>query len=102
MKIGRYEVLREIGRGGMGLVLEGRSPEGKRVAIKVLQKTDKKTALQRFERERRLLASLRERDGFVPLLDYGNDAPALPASGIAASGSTSRGHASLPYLVMPF
>ena len=42
-----------------------------------------RTAILRFERERRLLASLGEEEGFVPLLDFG-DSP--------------RG----PYLVMPF
>lgn len=67
---GPYEVLGEIARGGMGLVLRGRSREGREVAIKVLHKASP-DGFARFERERRLLQSLGERDGFVELLDAG-------------------------------
>ncbi|MBI3726358.1 SUMF1/EgtB/PvdO family nonheme iron enzyme [bacterium] len=82
MKLGPYEALEEVGRGGMGVVLRGRSPEGRDVAIKVLHRRGN-DALVRFERERRLLASLGDEGGFVPLLDFGD---------------TARG----PYIVMPF
>jgi tetratricopeptide (TPR) repeat protein len=81
MRIGPYEVVSTLGQGGMGVVYAARSPEGHEVAVKVLhQKAG--DDLARFERERRLLASLGEPDGFVPLLD---------------AGTTAAG----PYLVMP-
>src|SRR2546421_24699 len=47
-----------------------RAPDGREVALKVLARTDA-VARARFERERRLLASLGEAHGFVPLLDSG-------------------------------
>ena len=73
MRLGAYEVVSELGRGGMGTVLRARSPEGRDVAIKVLNRLDVPTRA-RFERERRLLGSLGEEDGFVPLLDAGSSA----------------------------
>ena len=83
MRIGPYEVLGELGRGGMGVVYRVRGPDGHDAALKVLVRTDTET-IARFERERRLLASLGEEEGFVPLLD---------------AGDTTQGHA---YIVMPF
>src|SRR5262249_13501635 len=77
MDVGGYEVTSELGRGGMGVVLRARSPDGKDVALKVLHAADSKSALARFERERRLLATLGEEGGFVPLLDAG-DSPRGP------------------------
>ncbi len=82
MLIGRYEVLGEVGRGGMGVVLRGRSPDGREVAIKVLA-PGKHETYARFQRERRLLSALGESHGFVPCLDQ---------------GETPTG----PFLVMPF
>src|SRR3954470_19640440 len=71
MKLGAYEVIEEIGRGGFGLVFRARAPDGTEVAVKVLrQATTERTA--RFEREARLLRELGE--GFVPLLDTGESA----------------------------
>lgn len=59
--IGPYEVIREIGRGGMGVVYLARDTRLDRdVAIKVLPESmarDKERVL-RFEREAKLLASL--------------------------------------------
>jgi serine/threonine protein kinase/Skp family chaperone for outer membrane proteins len=81
MRIGSYEVVSTLGQGGMGLVYAARSPDGRDVAVKVLRKNEGEV-LARFERERRLLASFGEADGFVPLLD---------------AGTTPQG----PYLVMP-
>ena len=68
MKIGPYEVLGELGRGGMGAVYRVRRPDGGDAALKLLLRTD---GFARFERERRLLASLGEKEGFVGLLDAG-------------------------------
>jgi formylglycine-generating enzyme required for sulfatase activity len=81
MRIGPYEVTSTLGQGGMGVVYGARSPDGRPVAVKVLRKNEGEV-LARFERERRLLASLGEAEGFVPLLD---------------AGTTQQG----PYLVMP-
>src|SRR5438045_1100604 len=61
----------------MGVVLRARAPDGAEVAVKLLKSLDSPDTLARFERERRLLASLGEDAGFVPLLDAG-DGPAGP------------------------
>ena len=74
MRIGRYEVQGEIGRGGVGVVYRARAPEGRDVAIKVLAPRGAH-ATARFDRERRLLGSLGEAEGFVPLLDSGATGP---------------------------
>ena len=59
--VGPYEIVREIGRGGMGVVYLARDPKLDRdVAIKVLSDSmarDKERVLC-FEREAKLLASL--------------------------------------------
>ena len=59
--IGSYEIVRELGRGGMGVVYLARDPKLDRdVAIKVLPAglaRDKERVL-RFEREAKTLASL--------------------------------------------
>jgi serine/threonine protein kinase/WD40 repeat protein len=81
-RIGPYEVLGNLGRGGAGVVLRARAPDGRQVAVKVLLRPDAAASAERFERERRLQAALGEAEGFVPLLDAGVDA-------------------GRPYLVMP-
>ena len=70
MRVGGYEVLGELGRGGMGVVFRVRSPTGPEAALKLIVKTDAAT-FARFDRERRLLGSLGEEQGFVGLLDAG-------------------------------
>jgi serine/threonine protein kinase len=83
MQLGAYEVEGELGRGGMGVVLRGRAPDGTPVAIKVLLTQEKESALARFDRERRVLTELGRESGFVPVLDV---------------GQSPRG----PFIVMPF
>ena len=59
--IGSYEVIREIGRGGMGVVYLARDTKlDREVAIKALppEVVDDEEKLSRFEREAKLLASL--------------------------------------------
>ncbi len=76
MRIGSYEVLGELGRGGMGVVYRVRTPGGVDAALKLLQGVDRE-AFARFERERRLLASLGEAQGFVGFIDAGASSEGL-------------------------
>jgi serine/threonine protein kinase/regulator of sirC expression with transglutaminase-like and TPR domain len=73
LEVGPYRLLSEIGRGGGGVVFRARSAAGEEVALKVLAQSGLE-AFARFDRERRLLASLGADAGFVPLLDAGRDA----------------------------
>ncbi len=60
-QIGPYEVVRELGRGGMGIVFLARDPElERRVALKVLPEAfaGDPERLARYEREAKILASL--------------------------------------------
>ena len=73
--IGRYKVIRELGRGGMGIVYEGTDPILDRpVAIKVLppKKTASKKAVQRFLREARVSARL-DHPHIVKIYDIGEE-----------------------------
>jgi serine/threonine protein kinase len=58
--IGRYKIVREIARGGMGIVYEAHDPNmGRRVAIKRLISDDSSKAhMRRFQREARAVAAL--------------------------------------------
>ena len=72
-KIGEYEVVAPIGRGGMGMVYEGRQPLiGKRVAIKVLLKafSGQKEVVERFLSEARAVNAIRHR-GIVDIFSFG-------------------------------
>lgn len=78
-KIGRYDVRRKLGEGGMGLVLEGFDPSLNRpVAIKLvradklIQRPDarKSAAVERFIREAQSAASLRH-PNIVQVFDVG-------------------------------
>ena len=74
-KIGRYEILAELGRGGMAAVYKARDPRFKRdVAIKVLPASfvNEPTFRARFEREAQTIAAL-EFPGIVPVYDFGEE-----------------------------
>ena len=80
-RMGAYEILREIGKGGMGIVYLSRRADGvypKLVALKVLR-SDYASAdlLHRFEQERRILASL-EHPNIARLFDGGRTPEGLP------------------------
>jgi serine/threonine protein kinase len=58
-RIGNYEIIREIGRGGMGQVLLARDTIlGRTVAIKVISRADAPELAERFRTEARTLALL--------------------------------------------
>jgi serine/threonine protein kinase len=72
-RIGGCRIIREVGRGGMGIVFEAlHEPECHRVAVKLLpwRHLDASRFREQFEREAKLTASLRHRN-IVTVLDYG-------------------------------
>ncbi len=72
-RLGSYEILEEIGRGGMGCVYKARQPSLDRiVAVKVLlpQLAADKVFVERFLREARSIATL-EHPGIVTIFDVG-------------------------------
>jgi tetratricopeptide (TPR) repeat protein/tRNA A-37 threonylcarbamoyl transferase component Bud32 len=80
-RLGVYELTREIGRGGMGVIfLATRVDElfQQQVAVKVLRSNlDGRDALSRFDRERQILASL-DHPNIARLLDGGTTEEQLP------------------------
>ena len=81
-RVGPYRILKELGRGGMGAVYEAATPNGQRVALKVLLQGGSALPAQRtrFEREARALAKV-SHPNVVRLLDIGE-------------------HRGLPYMVL--
>ncbi|MGI5986358.1 MAG: SUMF1/EgtB/PvdO family nonheme iron enzyme [Oscillospiraceae bacterium] len=72
-KLGKYEIIRELGRGGFGVVYEAKDTILRRhVAIKILhgQLSVDPDFLERFEQEARLAAQL-EHPNLVPVYDFG-------------------------------
>lgn len=80
-RIGRYELIDELGRGGMGAVYRARRADGafqQQVAIKLfLHAAISATALQRFTAERQILATL-EHPGIARLIDGGSTDDGMP------------------------
>ncbi len=79
--IGSYEIVREIGRGGMGTVYEGVRVDGtfvKRVAIKIIRATVlTETVRERFATERQIVAGL-DHPGIARILDGGTTEEGRP------------------------
>ncbi len=81
MKIDRYEVVRELGRGAMGVVYLARHhTTGREVALKVLHEgsggsggSATKAALERFQREARAMGAVASSENVVSVLDAGMD-----------------------------
>lgn len=74
-KIGDYRLLREIGRGGMGVIYEAEHMVvGRKVALKILPQrlSSDARALARFEREARAIAGIHHTN-VVPLFEFGQD-----------------------------
>lgn len=80
-KVGNYELLRELGRGGMGTVWLAKRADRqfeKLVAIKLLKRgTDTEEVLRRFYAERQILARL-DHPNIARLLDGGETEDRLP------------------------
>jgi serine/threonine-protein kinase len=77
-QIGKYDLVGELGRGGMGVVYKGHDPVIKRdVALKVVRKrdldpSDAEQALERFKREARAAGNLHH-PNIVAIYEYGED-----------------------------
>jgi serine/threonine protein kinase len=80
-RIGPYEVIRELGQGGMGTVYLARRADDqyrKRVAIKLIRRgMDTEDIVSRFRNERQILASL-DHPNIARLLDGGATEDGLP------------------------
>src|SRR5262249_10172683 len=80
-RLGAYQIIEEIGRGGMGAVyLAERADDEfrKQVAIKVVQRgMDTDAVVRRFRHERQILATL-DHPNIAKLLDGGTTAEGLP------------------------
>lgn len=69
--LGDFEIVREIGRGGMGVVYEAiQSSLQRNIALKVLPALDDERRVQRFEREARTAAGLHHTN-IVPIFGVG-------------------------------
>jgi serine/threonine protein kinase len=78
--LGRYRVVDEIGRGGVGVVYRAVDPEtGRTLALKVLRPRHAASAeaIERFRTEARLCASL-DHPGIVPVYEVGTFADGRP------------------------
>ncbi len=72
-RIGKYEVQGELGKGGFGQVLRAYDPTvGRLVAIKVLNATDDKSALNRFRNEATAAGNLHHKN-IITIHEFGED-----------------------------
>ncbi len=85
----RYEVLGELGRGGMGVVYRARDPLlNREVAVKLISSTDLTADIEeRFQREAQLVAQM-DHPAIVPIYDFGRHEGSLFFVMPVASGTT--------------
>jgi len=98
-RVGNYEILEEIGRGGMGVIYRARQRHSRRiVALKrvISYHTDSRETLQRFRREAEAAASL-DHSNILPIYEVGQGEDGLPFFSMkyAAGGSLQKAGSAL-------
>src|ERR1043166_43831 len=98
-RVGNYEILEEIGRGGMGVIYRARQRHSRRiVALKrmVSYHADSRETLERFRREAEAAASL-DHPNILPIHEVGQGEDGLPFFSMkyAAGGSLQKAEPAL-------
>src|SRR5512134_2820947 len=96
-RIGKYQIVGELGKGGMGVVYKGHDPVIRRdVALKVIRKRDldpqdAEHVLERFKREAQAAGNL-SHPHIVAIYEYGEDADSVFIARECVPGRSLRDH----------